>query len=1229
MRRRALWLLAVPMLALMLGAAASGWLLGSEAGLRWAWQRLAPLLDGQLSIEALHGRLLGPLRLEGVRWAHAGQSAAVARLDVDWQPRQLVRSRFEISTLHLQGVAIVLPVGAETKQQEANAETLPQAIMLPLDVAVDEASIDDLDLIIGAQKPVHVDRLRLAANWTGEKLQVSNLLLHAPWGEFSVAGLLATGGSIESDLRLRWALDLDPEQWELPLQSRLAVAGDARLTGRFQTPRIDLQLNAPADLRLDGEIVWREQPARWRMNFTLADTDPSALDRSLPALHLAIGGALEGAGDHLAGTVSGTLAQAQSGRWDFAARLAHADGELRLEDGRLAGTGEVQIEGRWNLAQKQGDLNLRWRALMHALLADWRSDGELIVDGGLDAYRGRLTLDLEQKELADFSASVQFQGNQTALDLDALALEGMGGRLDGALSLDWSEGLSWRSDLRAQDLALSRFEPRLPNALSGELKLSGRYADAVFLNLDSVELRSGRSKLTAEGELGQDWRLGWRLDAADLRELWKDAAGSVQLQGQIDGARAAPRLQAQGKANAIEFADAGLASAELQLDLGLAEAARWRAQLDARGLRYQTQTLEHLRGRLSGQRDAHRITLLAQGGIGDLDLAARGGWSAGAWMGELQSGRWRLEDWGDWRALPAPLHLSGGEATLKPWCWQGQGDICLSLDKGERRWQASVAVAELPLSLLEPWLPRSGFALSGRLGGALVAQGEAADLEQLVGRFGTGDAQVVYQLPEERLETALPLFALHVDGDVQGLRGALEMGGDDGHTTLELALPDWLPGQRLAEAQPLQGRFVLTAESLGWLSYIEPNLLQPAGRLQADVRLVGTLAEPVLRGGLDLQDGAVLLPAAGIALRGVELHGRSRDGRSLWLQGAAQSGEGSLELKGKLKAEQLDRWRVELALNGENFELMRRVQARVLISPALQIIAQAGGADASGQVGSIQIGGTLSIPQADINLPRLPSTVSVSGDEIILDAEEEAMAQRWGLGMDLTLSIGERVRLEGYGFSGRLSGDVSMRGNSLEQMHANGEVNVHDGRYEAYGQNLRVQRGRLLFLNSSLDNPGLDVRAVRPLIDPDQIVGVEVSGRMKDPRLRLFSEPALEESEALAWLVLGRPLNTASGADGDALYRAAFMLGGARAARGIALQFGLDEISFEQGASSADAAVVLGKYLTPRMYLQYIAGLWDAGNSLRLRYQLSSRWSLKLEQGSANSGADVNYVIER
>ena len=66
--RRLFWL--IPLLALPAVGAAAWWLLASEAGLAWAWARTTAALDGRLGAERVSGRLLGPLRAEGLRLEH-------------------------------------------------------------------------------------------------------------------------------------------------------------------------------------------------------------------------------------------------------------------------------------------------------------------------------------------------------------------------------------------------------------------------------------------------------------------------------------------------------------------------------------------------------------------------------------------------------------------------------------------------------------------------------------------------------------------------------------------------------------------------------------------------------------------------------------------------------------------------------------------------------------------------------------------------------------------------------------------------------------------------------------------------------------------------------------------------------------------------------------------------------------------------------------------------------
>ena len=70
------------------------------------------------------------------------------------------------------------------------------------------------------------------------------------------------------------------------------------------------------------------------------------------------------------------------------------------------------------------------------------------------------------------------------------------------------------------------------------------------------------------------------------------------------------------------------------------------------------------------------------------------------------------------------------------------------------------------------------------------------------------------------------------------------------------------------------------------------------------------------------------------------------------------------------------------------------------------------------------------------------------------------------------------------------------------------------------------------------------------------------------------------------------------------------------------------QIGAGAGQGNDQAALVLGKYLTPKLFVSYGVGLFTPGQSFRIRYQLSSKWTVKTETGT-QTGGDVIYTIER
>ena len=82
-----------------------------------------------------------------------------------------------------------------------------------------------------------------------------------------------------------------------------------------------------------------------------------------------------------------------------------------------------------------------------------------------------------------------------------------------------------------------------------------------------------------------------------------------------------------------------------------------------------------------------------------------------------------------------------------------------------------------------------------------------------------------------------------------------------------------------------------------------------------------------------------------------------------------------------------------------------------------------------------------------------------------------------------------------------------------------------------------------------------------------------------------------------------------------------------KAARAM-LNFGLDEMRVESSDQGDQAALVVGRYLSPRLYASYGVGLIESINTLTLRYHVSKKWLIKAESGGYQ-GADILYTIER
>jgi translocation and assembly module TamB len=229
------------------------------------------------------------------------------------------------------------------------------------------------------------------------------------------------------------------------------------------------------------------------------------------------------------------------------------------------------------------------------------------------------------------------------------------------------------------------------------------------------------------------------------------------------------------------------------------------------------------------------------------------------------------------------------------------------------------------------------------------------------------------------------------------------------------------------------------------------------------------------------------------------------------------------------------------------------------------------------------------------------------------------------------VKIGEKVELTGFGLQANVAGNLQVREAPGQPTLGSGEVRVA-GKYKAYGQDLTIQRGQLLYAWTPLENPRLNIEATRTV--ETVTAGLRIRGNASAPELTVFSDPPMSQSNALSYLVAGKPIDEigAGDSDADAMQTAARSIGvagGGLLAKSLGKRLGVDELAVKDDEMIGGAALTVGQYLSPRLYLSYGVGLFEPGDVITLRYKLSEELAVQTQRGPDDTRAGIEYRIEK
>jgi translocation and assembly module TamB len=394
------------------------------------------------------------------------------------------------------------------------------------------------------------------------------------------------------------------------------------------------------------------------------------------------------------------------------------------------------------------------------------------------------------------------------------------------------------------------------------------------------------------------------------------------------------------------------------------------------------------------------------------------------------------------------------------------------------------------------------------------------------------------------------------------------------------------------------------------------------GTVEAEASAAGTLDSLGITAQIRARDMGMGVPRLGIRIHDGELTAKSRAGGYVEVNGQLASGNGRITLEGQTSATGDFR----LALRGEDFQAANLPAAQVLVAPDLMV---------SGTAGNFRIEGKLTVPEAEINLAKLPRGTRVqraSSDVVVVDDPATQTRTSTALSATIDVTIGDDVHLAGYGLDAMVAGQLRITEKPGAPTSASGQLQV-DGRYKAYGQDLTVEKGKVFYGAAPLDDPGLDMTATRRV---DEVTaGLRIQGTARRPQVTVFSDPTLGEAQALSYLVAGKPLDQigAGSEEGDALQSAARSVGtaaGGLLAKNLGKRIGVDQFGIQESEALGGSQVLsVGEYLSPRVFLSYGVGLFEPGEVVQLGYEVSDEVALKAVRGPRDTRVGVEYRLER
>lgn len=826
------------------------------------------------------------------------------------------------------------------------------------------------------------------------------------------------------------------------------------------------------------------------------------------------------------------------------------------------------------------------------------------------------------------------KGDQKQIALTMRETSELGGQLTGSTSIQWQPTLAIQSNLLAKKIQLG------DHWISGPIKIN--YHGLQKFNVDT-RLTTSLGNIDITGHHDKQWDVKWNIQLDKLERLSPLLMGSIHGKGTISGDTLQPSIRGNIQLKQLAFEQNKLDNLSANWDVVLHQNKPSTIQLRAKTIHLPGIDIDEIQSKVQGTLAKHQATLQLKTSLGEFQISSQGSYDSKqqSWQALISTfnligkplAHWKLQQ-------PIKLTIDNKQQSIAPFCWTSTtaGKLCLSLNNSAT-WSASIN-GHLNLSAM-PGLAQDDLHFAGKLMLDGQAKGDKAGLsfanvnmtgQQLTARLGQGPLQQTTRFTSATTNFSLIKKTLSLQQNLSTSNGDY----------LKVNISAKPIHHLNSDANPkLTGTVNLLVKRLQNFQYSLPPTISPQGQIQANLNISGRLNNPAVKGVIDMTKAKVELPDFGITFsNGLIIAHTLNDNLNINAKLYSNGKPLRISSKARMKNYSFDG---STQITGDSIPVINTMDYQAVASPKINITIKHK---------LVDITGDINIPSATISPKNFNSTVTLPTSDIVYVNQAPSVPSLWKSQMKLRATMGDNVNVNSYGVTGKLLGALEIIKNPGQPMTGNGKISMKDGKFDAHGAKLDISSASVIFRNSPLENPELDVTASRTLntyssagilmLGTENLtVGVHVTGHANHPKLSFFSTPvSLNQTDILSYMILGHASGGGSAADLTLLINAfnsggtggiGNFVGGLEKGLGLA-EFGVQsETALDISGNPIDSqnSFVVGKYLTPKIYLRYSRGLVDQNNTVLLRYMITPKWAIQTTQSNLGTGGDIIYTFYR